>query len=120
MSKKTLFRWAGIGILIIAILSFNISNPLSQNNITTVFLGGLGILLLFTHRYIDKLNIRNKNRVLTLLIIFLTIFICANAIMAYLHPTSLQYLGWILVSICFIIFYFLIMRENNRKIKNEL
>ena len=119
MSKKTLFRWAGIGLIIIAIFSFNINNPLSKSNITTVFLVGLGTLLLFTHKYLDNLNIRNKNHVLTLLIVFLTLFMFTNAIMAYLNSSSLPYIGWIIVSICFIVFYLLVMRENNRNVKNE-
>lgn len=119
MLKKTLLRWAGIGVLIIALFSFNISEPMSKSNITTVFLLGLGTLLLFTHRYLDKLTIKNKNRVLTLLIIFLILFMIANAIMAFLNSSSMPYLGWIIVSLCFISFYFLIFKENNRNVKNE-
>lgn len=112
LKKDQLFKTGSAGILIIALIVFNYCDPLSLSNLSSLFLIAISVLFLFLPKRINSVNIKNRNLILKILIVFLLCFLLVNIILVLYNPSNLKFYGWILVSICFITFYFLIIKQN--------
>jgi hypothetical protein len=112
LKKDQLFKTGSAGILIIALIVFNYCDPLSISNLSSLFLIAISVLFLFLPKRINSGNIKNRNLILKILIVFLLCFLLVNIILVLYNPSNLKFYGWILVSICFITFYFLIIKQN--------
>jgi Ca2+/Na+ antiporter len=114
MSKDQLFQISSAGIFFIALIVFNYGDPLSLSNLSSLFLIAISVLFLFLPKRINSVNIKNRNLILKVLIVFLLCFLLVNIILVLYNPSNLKFYGWILVSVCFITFYFLIIKENKK------
>lgn len=117
MTKDQLFKFSSAGIFIIALIVFKYSDPLSLSNLSSLFLIAISVLFLILPKYIHRVNFKNKNQILIILIVFLACFLLINIILALYNPSNLKFYGWILVSVCFITSYLLIIKENKKKLQ---
>ena len=119
MKTKRLFRIASWGLLIAALVLFDYSSYSFESNGNIYVVIFISILLWVAPNLISsRTNIKISLLYLNGLIVFLILFVLFNLVLILRNPENIRPFGWIFVSICFIIGFFIIKKENIKKLRN--
>ena len=111
---------ASMGLLIAALVLFDYSNYSFESNGNIYVVIFISIILWVAPKLLSaRPNIKTSLLYLNGLIVFLILFILFNLLLISRNPENLKPFGWIFVSICFIIGFLIIKKENIKKLKHQ-
>ena len=120
MKHSTLLRVSSLGLFLISIVFFDYSNTSLQLNYESYsFLLFSIILFILSFFLTAPKNINRINLILSSLIYLLVLFIVLNIYLIIRFSWDIKLIGWIFVSVCFIIAYSLIKKSNIKNIEKD-